>query len=831
MPIRSIELIGFKALRPVAQIKKLTLVFTERLQLVLGSNGVGKSAVMGELTPLPADKDDYYEGGSKVIHYDHLGSHYVMRSTMSHPTPRHSFLKDGKELNQGGTQSVQKELCLQEFGITAEIRDLLLGRERFTEMEPRRRREWFTKLSEVNYDYALGVFNRLRKRSNEIGGAIKDNRKRLSVEAARIIPQEEQERLQREVASLEEELEILRLNQAPLMPEAAGFAGQHDRMVERLNDYSEQVWRLKGRLFGLEAFDSPQALDVELDRTRHAITAKEALLKAATRNHETLHKQYEILKQTGEAGLEELKQRLADKRAQRDELLKNRAMGLEGMDPDLAISALHSVRDVLVEVFEKLPSNSDRRFSREQNAKDQTEQQQLMLRKDSQTRQYADLVTKKQVMESHKAMGHQHCPNCGHKWINGYSDERMAEHIEAMEKLSKEIDATEQLLVKNRQAQDDFAAYLNQYMTFSRTVKAWPVLQPFWEHLLGSNIVVDAPRRAQVLMETLEHDLQLDLAAKRLQGECDEQLRLIEQAMRLDNVSLAQVQAQLHDSEFQIQTFTRELTGLHQEQQRLTVLRRNLNEYQELGNKIEIMLVDLGNLTDRRVEALRREIIHEQIRQTVIAIGTKAKMLDEVSIQKRTVASLEFHLEELLLQEQATKMMIEGLSPTDGLIADGLLGSIQNYTVAMNELIRKIWTYPFEIYPCGTSTEVGAELDYKFPMYVNNELVPDIKRGSTGQREVIDLAFRVVAMKRLGLSEPPLMLDEFGAGLDYVHQRAAAGAIQSLVDTGMFSQVFMVSHYEASYGALTQMEIAVLCPDNIVIPHGVPYNQHVVIEN
>lgn len=830
MPIRSIELNGFKPLRPVAQINKLLMTFTERLQLILGSNGVGKSAVMGELTPLPADKDDYHKDGSKVICYEHLGTQYVMRSTM-HPTPRHSFLKDGKELNQGGTQSVQKELCEQEFGITPEIRDLLLGRERFSAMEPRRRREWFTKLSEVDYDYALGLFGRLRKRSNEINGAIKDNKKRLVIEQARIIPEVDQVRLRLELEGLHHDLEILRANQAPLIPESSTYASQHERKIHELNDLSDKVIRLKGRLFGLEQFDSPHAVDDKLDEIRHLVTAKATLLGAATQEHEKLQKQHQILKQAGEAGVGELRERLVEKRAQRDELLKSRAMGLEGMDPDLAISALNSVRDVLVEVFINLPSNSDRTFSRERHAQDQQEQERLMILKDQQQRQYADLITKKQVMESHKTMGHQHCPNCGHKWINGYSDERMAEHVVAMEKLSGLIDETDKLLAKNKQAQDGFNAYLTQYMIFSRTVKAWPVLQPFWDFLLAGGVVVDAPRKAQGWMETLEHDLQLDLAAKRIQIEINEQMKLIEQAAQLGDVNLAAVQTQLHDSELQIQTLTRELTTYNQEQLYLTTLRRNLIDYLELGTRIESALINLGELTDQRVEALRREVIHEQIRQTSIAIGTRAKLLDEVEIQKRTVSGLEFHLEELQLQEQATKLMIEGLSPTDGLIADGLLGSIQNYTAAMNGLIKKIWTYPFEIQPCGTSTEIGAELDYKFPMYVNGDLVPDIKRGSTGQREVIDLSFRVIAMKRLQLTDMQLMLDEFGAGLDYVHQKAAANAIQSLIDSGMFSQVFMVSHYEASYGALTQTEIAVLCPENIVVPHNAVYNQHVTIEN
>jgi hypothetical protein len=48
------------------------------------------------------------------------------------------------------------------------------------------------------------------------------------------------------------------------------------------------------------------------------------------------------------------------------------------------------------------------------------------------------------------------------------------------------------------------------------------------------------------------------------------------------------------------------------------------------------------------------------------------------------------------------------------------------------------------------------------------------------------------------------------------------------MDQRPFTQLYMVSHYQASYGAFTQAEICVLDQTNIEIPKGLTYNQHVV---
>lgn len=829
MTIKSIELIGYKRLS-LTNIHRLYITFTERLQLILGTNGSGKSSLVRELSPLPAHPSNYTKTGSKTVVKEHQGRTYVMRSTM-HPSPRHSFYKDGIELNPGGTQSVQRELCQQEFGITPEIQNLLTNKERFTQMSPRRRRDWFTLLADVDYDYALEVFGRLRDRAKQLNSALVLAKKRLVVEAGRLRSEAEQELIRKEIEQLHHELEVLQSERAPITLNPHELRQTEQRLTEDLRQMEIKVLRLRGVLFGKIGYGSLEEIDAALQRQRDGSIAVKTLLTKAVADHETLQKQLNVLQQAGAEGIKDLERKVADQREIKSTILSGLALPDLELDQDVALSALYSVRDVLSDVFQHLPANEDRRFS-QQRFKEETDYRlKVMERKVAVEREYADALGRRKVMESHKALGSTCCPKCGHTWIAGYSDEQYQNLQGRIEHLEKEIGSLDAALAANKTELDAIESYRLQYSTYSRTVKAWPVLQPFWDLVFEAQFLTNAPRKVLVLMEQLEHDLKLVAQAKRHQVEHDRLRALIEQAKQLDGESLGQVTQRLQESDETIARHTTEVGRLAQEQVALQSLRRNLVEYLALGEKITQAIDALHTNAHEQIEHLRLEAIHTSIRQVQVALAERTKTLSEIELQKRTISDLTANIAEMEQQELVAKRLVAELSPTDGLIAEGLLGSIQHIVAEMNSIIRKIWSYPLEVQACDVSTDEGAELDYRFPMLVAGEPVEDVGEGSTGQQEIVDLAFRIVAMHRLNLVEPALVLDEFGAGFDESHRKSAAFVIQSLIEQQMFCQVFMVSHYEASYGALTQTEILALCAENVTLPAGATYNQHAVIEN
>jgi hypothetical protein len=333
-------------------------------------------------------------------------------------------------------------------------------------------------------------------------------------------------------------------------------------------------------------------------------------------------------------------------------------------------------------------------------------------------------------------------------------------------------------------------------------MREWPVLQPFWDYLTESNLIIRAPRQALRVFENFEDDLKLDAQAKVVSDEILEVERLIAQTISLDDQNIAHVSQQMELHAQRVETLTYQIRESNQAIATLSQQRKNLVEFEAIGVRLNENLKSIEEMTYTRVENIKREMINEQIRHLQVTLANKTKFLAEVDHQKRAVADLEFTVKELEAQEQAAKLLVTSLSPKDGLIAQGLFGQITSVVEEMNYFIAQIWSYPLEVQPCGSDGENGAALDYKFPLMVQYEdsIAPDVSDGSTGQKDVIDLAFRIVAMKRLGLVEPPLMLDEFGSGFDETHRKNAAAVIESLIEQQYFSQVFMVSHYQSGYG-------------------------------
>jgi energy-coupling factor transporter ATP-binding protein EcfA2 len=820
------------------QIGTFTIRPTEAIQLILGTNGSGKSSLIKELTPLPANPADYIKEGSKEIHIVDRGHQYVLTSSFSSGN-KHSFIKDGEELNPGGTGSVQKELVRQEFRITADTHDLVTGMESFTSMSPSRRREWFTQLSDVNYDYAITVYNRLREEYRNVSGALKLDKKQLVTEQARIVTEEEQQQLIKDVKELHVEMTRLIEMRAPVERPLSEVDAARKKTEAQLRSLSERLLTLRvespahlrrndwGEL-EKPVFNSVEDVDRFLEGIRHRITAQEAVLSKSVTDHEKLKETVEILKKRGTDGVKSVQLRIQQARDARDALLKGRQLKLEGMDPVAAMQSFESIHEAMFDLLSRLPENQDEQFSR---AKLDQQREHLLQLKDTRTKKGQELAhfqAKKQHLEQHKASGATTCPKCQHTFTQGVSPEALEVLARQIEQSQSQLAELETWVAKTEERIAHIQSYGELFREVHQTMRGTPALRPFWDHLLGTDYLRTAPKvAANMLLGALREDLELEVKAKRHVDDIDELTKLLVQSEELGDQSLAEVSLKLGESSLQIEALTRTLSEARQELNAFMQYRRQLMEAIDLAEQITVARRSFSDLTNMQVETLRRMTIQQCIQQTQSTLARKEEILNALNQQKAVVESLTRTIARRTLEEEALKASVRALSPTDGLIAEGLLGFIKSFTHQMNQLIRKIWAYPLEIQPCGMSGEKGAELDYKFPLLVGSRdnIVQDVSRGSSGMQEIVDLSFKVIAMKYLHLEQGALMLDEFGKTLDLEHRHAAVMAIKTLMDTKPFTQLFMISHYESHYGAFTNAEVCVLDARNIAVPK--VYNTHV----
>lgn len=851
MRILSLELVRYKRLK-LNRIEKFVIKPADIIQLILGTNGSGKSSLIREWTPLPAEAGNYLKEGSKTIRIFHQNNNYLLKNSFFNKA-EHSFIFNGEELNLQGTITVQRELVWQHFKINNEIHELLLGAEPFHSMSPSRRREWFTQMSDINYDYALGVFSRLKSRSRDYAGALRTAKKRLVAETSKVVSAAEEKKLRADIDATLEELKLLVSQSAPLDRPIESYRQEQQSGLEELNRMATRLLRMRliapygSTAYGVAphkstqrdewgepltpAFTSIEEIDDYLNILRHDVSVKETLINKAMQEHTKIDETVKILIKTGEEGVQALRVKLETLRTKRLELLSQRRLGIEGFDAINALTALETVYDTLIGTFSNIPVNEDKRFSstrlinlQDENivAKNQLRQLQSELAKANSVKVH---------LETHKANNNLVCPKCTHTWIAGYSDEKFNRVLEDIAKFEESIQQIEKAIERNNTAVLEIQQYGEFYRDYTRCVRSWPILNPFWDYLLNDELVTRSPRKALSVLETLKHDLELEIQANKVNVEIQEIIALIQSAEQVGDANLSEMRDKLSDITLTIENMTSELAKLQQAVSEYNQYRRQLIEAFDLSNKINTLKNNLEHCTDQIVEMTRRQTIRHCMEQLQHSLAIKQQTLSEIELKKGIIADLELQIKKLTIDEEAVEILVKELSPTEGLIADNLLTFIRSFVGKMNTLIRKIWAYPLVIKDCGISGSNGTELDYKFPMMVNTKdnIVSDVRDGSSGMLEIVNLAFRVQAMLHLGLSEYPLFLDEFGQSFDETHRSSTTVVIKNLMETHHFSQLVMISHYEASHGAFTNAEICVLCPSNITVPMKNKYNQHVEI--
>ena len=201
-------------------------------------------------------------------------------------------------------------------------------------------------------------------------------------------------------------------------------------------------------------------------------------------------------------------------------------------------------------------------------------------------------------------------------------------------------------------------------------------------------------------------------------------------------------------------------------------------------------------------------------------IALLSKRLTEMATRKAHIKNLETVIVDLEKEVKAWKAVEATLSPSDGLIAQGLLGYIKIFIARLNGFIAQVWTYPLVVKASTVSEEEDGELSYRFPMAVGDSGIirKDVKNGSSGVKEIINLAFRIGAMRALGLSGYPLFLDEFGRTFDEKHRENALRLVDQLVEDFKEDQIFMVSHFYQQYSVMNDIVYCVIKEDNIIVP-------------
>lgn len=798
------------------------------LNILLGRNGFGKTSLLKELTVLPPDNADYAQGGYKEIHYVDGKNTYVLQSTTG-KSSKHYFYYNGKNLNEGNTLLVQKELVKIHFKVTNFIKNVLTGldvRDLFTTLSPLKRKEFLMAVNPNDTSYGLDKFNKFKNNLNTIKGALKSQRQRLVVEEERLsqLVNMDPKVLNHEIKQIDEQIKNAILIHGQLMGHA------HTDIIPIKKEISSIVTSLLSndfRILGTENYyvNNIETIESNLSHCDRKETQLTTMLIEITNQLNGFDSTTNNLEKYDEL-LNTTKAQIAAKKKE-IESIRKRYEEHSLFDMVLGNSDFYRIADELINFIRDVDRAVDM---------DITSQKYVDMKNRYTEKEVEHNNVKNNIREFEHALQHYNkagsveCPDCNKTFKLGF------EKFDPVD-MQKRLDGLLAMEVKQAANLKVIKDYLEDNERWYETMKSLVkyaqrseygnfILKVVSEYRVGKSdtSVLISLINSTVKIDELEKDI-VDL--EREENTVSVQVEFL----RTTDMSELFKRAEYAEQELgYVQRYKSKLiTELRDSNAQLEIIRYD----DQLRDRLEILYAELKEKVESNglytIKTRVEEVINELTPKKDLMITNliRAESLNSV------IDSIKENIADLEKREKHTTLLMDGLSPVKGMIGFYMSDFLKSVIANMNAIIQPIWTTQLQILNCGLDEEGEGEdvdLSYLFPVLTGDSLLPgkDVSTCSGGEREIINFAFRLVILRyQAERGGVPLMMDEVGVAFDELHRGRFCAYMDEQMRLDKLPQTFMVSHYINQYGMFNNSNVIALNTDGLSVPTTV--NQKSVI--
>lgn len=760
---------------------------SSNITIIAWHNGYGKSSMLSQLTPMPADlKKDYKEGGYKYLEYEMNGSTYIVSSGYLGPN-KHSFIKDGKELNENGSAKTQKTLVEDHFKINNSIFSILLGTEVLTTMSPMIRKQWFTLLSPIDYTFPIKVWSNLRSRARDILGSIKILQEDLINKSNNVIKPEEIEPLKKKSEELNDVITKLSTSLKAVTQPSSRF---EDKSV--ITDVFNKYYRNRNTI-------------LEIEESLGKLTKDKAVYDLGNYENE-----YKKLNNELELKAKEIK--TLEHLKSEDELnnLKNKQKELETKIANSSFKNVITPFAILEEELNNVISVSkvhldsllSPSYSNIGGKKELLELRTKIDKLKSIFNSKKGIITtlNNSISELKNSKSLElSCPNCNHSFH--YEPRQQLVSLENKLKIeTEELTKIEKVLKEHLYLEYMTNNKIETLELFINILHKYNDLKPFLGNVseLPIETIPSVLNKARVLLLSYK-EYEKD---KQTYEEISKDILII---IRSNELASKLGISSIKTLEDHIQTLT-------DTRSKLIVKINKLKNYLNLVNEIDNLVLQVKKYQKFRkseysfkIDSKYNALLLDNINSLKYELSTLQKKIQENDINASIIKNLQTTIEINKEKLSVVSSMVKVLSPDGGLIAKSINSFLNSYLGEMNNIINSVWKYPMVILPCEVSEE--NDLDYKFRVKVNNdEIIEDVSKLSSSMQEIVNLAFKLVFIKYLDLDYFPILLDEFGKTMDAEHRIAAFSVIDKVLSAN-FSQIILVCHFESMYSGFANCDM------------------------
>jgi hypothetical protein len=798
----------------------------EASQIIIGTNGSGKSSLLNELNPLPPNKNDMLPGGYKKITVEHKGITYVLLSTYG-KHHKHSFIQldEGKEieLNEGGTGVAQKVLIEKIFGLTIELLRIWLGKTKFTDLPPIKRRDCILKFSGSDLDFAMQVYGSVKKRASEAQAVEKHFSKRLGEETADIADRAKIEDLERQVMDITAELNNLLEAKDNSLPSVELVRTNIFRLLQEFEDCSNEALtvRLVKPAFIGEEINNVESLSEYISNRKTEILNLKERLDDLYAQKETVTKASEVIRSSGVKSPKEMQDNVEALRVERQSIITVTPLYTEigGVDINQLIGQYNGCKSLLIEMLSTLPDNTEGYFSRDKLSKTKEVHTRLKLKASACEKRILELG---HWIDHYQGTHDTSCPKCNHVFKPGMQDFNMDNAQTEKNTLQDQQVVTAEKIKKCEEYIEASNDYIHQYNGLKRIISDNPQLEPLWAQLVEGGLYKAHPASLLPIVNHFSSQLENCLTILGLDKTIALNVAVLE-ALQNNKVDYSV------DLEQQIDDQISKVIGQGKATaERIKVANKFLAEVKtttKAMQRCKEIIKELGNSYEFLIKAGVNKAVNEIIQSKQLVLATANTTLNRITRHDAVIKEIEQQKAEASESLKNHQILLKTLSPVEGLISKYIQNFLDIFIEDINIVIADIWTTDLEILSCGVDT---TDVTCKFPLSVNNGFLisPDISESSDGQKDIINFAFRMAVGQYLDLHDYPLYLDELAPTLDEQHRENLTRYVNSLMENNQFEQMFMISHYAANHYAFGNSEILMLDGRNILNKPG-KCNTHV----
>lgn len=770
----------------------------QKLQLLLGTNGSGKSSLLSELNPLPINKNDF-TNGSKEITIEKDNNIFKLKSTSN----KNSFILNNTELNDGGTKTVQLNLVKEYFNLTPKYNNIILGTEKLTAMSTNERKNILREMSTVDYSYGIYLYNTLKQELRDTVGYLKLMQIEMNNDISNIVNDDEILILKNDITKCKNMIDSLSMSYSkseeykdiPIIDLNIDMDILDKNKLQSDLDYNnkfiinieEEITNLNKEIDSLDDY-STTIKDSETLNTK---------LKSLEDYFKNINNKYNMEKYSPIDSKNRLEKLLNSN-------LNNINIELSYLDNIIFTPTEHKELKSKLEILNnnlKIVSHGY----------------------DNNSKELEILLSNK--TDNNKIT----CSSCGTMNYFGYSKEKedvLQEKVNNFKIKYDELNSQYLELYEIYQKQKQKITYLQEIKEIISDLSVIPLYTDLVKKYVN-DITSITSTMLNIIFKNIE-DFLIDI--KDYDSNNNE---LIEVKLKISSgIEILNIYKRkyIEDKDKLINKLNVLLDKKREVNSNIVIIKNNIEKCNIVNKHIETLNTIITNYKFNKKQIVinnKNTILTNTIRELKSLLITLEDKYNNIEKIKSRIEINKKHIDSHEDIRVALQYAINALSPTEGIIAKSINSFINVFLNEMNTIINSVWSYELTLLPCQINE--SNDLDYLFAVKVadNKKDIKDVAYLSTSMKDIVDLSFKIVFMKYMKLTHMPLMLDEFGVFMDDTHRNKVYDVIENLLSNN-FSQIYFTANFKSIYGRFVDSDINILDDKNLELDD-IFYNENLKI--